>query len=386
MNQSVYFESSRVANRPTLLQEPGVAAPPKLGLPKPFLFNPHSGEPPPSRQLRHVILWLLCVPRTGYASVTSGINAFLNRVKNAAVVRPLFRLVPVSAKAQLRRLVDWFTRPSLNARLLREASQTNSLLSLSIYEEHRRAVAAADPRHLVACGFKQYSQHDEDGIIEEIFRRIGTTNRIFIEFGVGDGTENCTVYLLLQGWSGLWIDGGAISYQQAIRQFEYATREKQLQIVHSFITAENIQELFARAAMPGEPDLLSIDIDNNDYWVWKAVVDYRPRLVAIEYNASFGPSADCVIPYDPFRVWDGTNYNGASLKALERLGREKGYTLVGCNYTGVTAFFVRDDLVGDAFNGPFVSERLYEPPRYFIRMLGGHPPAVGPLVLPSRPQ
>jgi hypothetical protein len=314
--------------------------------------------------------------------VTSGINAALNRIKNSAVVRPVFNLVPVSAKARLRKLVDWFTQPSLKTRLLRETTQTNSLLSLYIYEQHRRAVAAADPRRLVASGFKQYSQHDEDGIIEEIFRRIGVTNRTFIEFGVGDGTENCTVYLLLQGWSGLWIEGGAISYQGAIRRFAYALAEKRLQIVCSFITAENIQQLFAQAGVPAEPDLLSIDIDNNDYWVWKAIVHYRPRVVAIEYNASFGPSVDCVIPYDPVRIWDGSNYCGASLKALERLGREKGYALVGCNYTGVTAFFVRDDLLGDAFAGPFTSERLFEPPRYFIRMLGGHPPAVGPLVLP----
>lgn len=139
--------------------------------------------------------------------MTSGINAILNRLKNSAVVRPVFNLVPVSAKAWLRRLVDWVGQPSLKTRLLREATQTNSLLSLYIYEEHRRAVAAADPDRLVACGFKQYSQHDEDGIIEEIFRRIGVTDRTFIEFGVGDGTENCTVYLLLQGWNGLWIEG-----------------------------------------------------------------------------------------------------------------------------------------------------------------------------------
>jgi hypothetical protein len=316
--------------------------------------------------------------------VTSGIDAALNRIKNSAVLRPIYSRVPVSTKARLRRLVDWFTRPSLKTRLLREATQTNSLLSLYIYEQHRRTVAAADPRRLVACGFKQYSQHDEDGIIEEIFRRIGVTNRTFIEFGVGDGMENCTLYLLLQGWNGLWIDGGAISFEGAVRYLAYAVAEKRLQIVDSFITAENIQQLFVRAGVPAEPDLLSIDIDNNDYWVWKAIVDCRPRVVAIEYNASFGPSADCVIPYDSFRIWDRTNYYGASLKALERLGREKGYTLVGCNYTGVTAFFVRDTLLGDAFDGPFVSERLFEPPRYFIRMLGGHPAAAGPLVLPQR--
>jgi hypothetical protein len=59
---------------------------------------------------------------------------------------------------------------------------------------------------LEGFGFKVYSQCDEDGIIQEIFRRIGTDNRRFIEIGCGDGSENCTAYLLHQGWSGLWID------------------------------------------------------------------------------------------------------------------------------------------------------------------------------------
>jgi hypothetical protein len=102
--------------------------------------------------------------------------------------------------------------------------------------------------------------------------------------------------------------------------------------------------------------------------------------VAIEYNASFKQSVACTVPYSPTAIWGQTNYFGCSLKALEYLGREKAYTLVGCNYTGVTAFLVRDELVQDRFLAPFTSENHYEPPRYFVRMPNGHPASFGPVV------
>ena len=90
--------------------------------------------------------------------------------------------------------------------------------------------------------------------------------------------------------------------------------------------------------MTGEIDLLSIDIDYNDYWIWKAVTAVSPRVVVIEYNATLRPPMSLVVPYDPACMWDGTNYFGASLEALVRLGRDKGYRVVACNYTGVNAF------------------------------------------------
>jgi hypothetical protein len=75
-----------------------------------------------------------------------------------------------------------------------------------------------------------------------------------------------------------------------------------------------------------------------------------------------------VVPYNPTAGWDGSNYFGASLEALVRLGREKGYRIVGCNYSGASAFFVRNDVAGDHFINPATSEEHYEPPRYFYSM------------------
>ncbi|MCS6951608.1 MAG: hypothetical protein NZM33_02000 [Bryobacteraceae bacterium] len=132
--------------------------------------------------------------------------------------------------------------------------------------------------------------------------------------------------------------------------------------------------------VPEEFDFLSIDIDRSDYWVWDAIRRYRPRVVAIEYNASWMASVACVVPYAAYATWDGTNYHGASLKALERLGRRKGYCLVGCNYSGVNSFFVREDLAGGGrFKEPFTAENHFEPPRH-IRMPSGAKRAIGPVV------
>jgi hypothetical protein len=262
--------------------------------------------------------------------------------------------------------------------MIGELAAQNTLLSQVIYETSLRSPRNQESKRLLKYGFKVYSQHDEDGITEEIFNRIGCTDRYFVEFGVGDGLENCTLYCLLKGWSGVWIDGSAICVDAIERKFQFLLDSKRLKARYSFITAENIEQLFNELSVPQEFDLLSIDIDNNDYWVWKAIEHYRPRVVLIEYNASFR-CANRVIPYQPAMIWDYSNYFGAGLKALELLGREKGYCLVGCNYTGVTAFFVRDDLAGNHFAEPFTAENHYESPRYYVRMPNGHPPGFGPL-------
>ena len=121
--------------------------------------------------------------------------------------------------------------------------------------------------------------------------------------------------------------------------------------------AENVEELFAQAGVPPEPDVLSIDVDGNDYWIWKAISRYRPRLVVIEYNGSLDPTARRVMPYRPGYRWDHTSGYGASLGALEDLAVEKGYRLVHTELAGVNAFFVREDLAGGLPSGEAVPRR-----------------------------
>ncbi len=125
-----------------------------------------------------------------------------------------------------------------------------------------------------------------------------------------------------------------------------ATWTRDIKVIHSLITRENVNAVIGAERVPEEVDFFSLDIDGIDWWVWKALECVRPRVVAVEYNASFGPELSVTIPYRPDFVRDTEVglLHGASLRAFVKLGREKGYRLVGCNSTGANAFFVRDDL------------------------------------------
>jgi hypothetical protein len=227
------------------------------------------------------------------------------------------------------------------------------------------------PKRLEPHGFRSFSQNDEDGIVQEIFRRIGTESRAFVEFGVGNGMENNSRALLYAGWRGLWIEGNPKACAGIRRAFSQEMSRGQLQLTSAFITRDNISGLIEAARLP-DLDLLSIDIDGNDYWIWQAI-SLRPRVVIIEYNATFRPPTSWTIQYNESHRWNGSHYHGASLQALHDLGRSKGYTLVGCSLSGVNAFFVRDDLVNGKFAAADVAE-LYNPPRYYLlRLPIGHP-------------
>ncbi|MFL4999525.1 MAG: hypothetical protein ACJ8DY_03970 [Xanthobacteraceae bacterium] len=252
---------------------------------------------------------------------------------------------------------------------------------LRAWEEEMAKPRHADPRRLLRYGFKIYAQNDEDGIIQEIFRRIGSTSRTFVEFGVESGVECNSVKLLVEGWRGLWIEARSDHADVIRRRFAPFLTGGKLTLLERLVNAENIDALLAQGGMSGEIDLLAIDVDYNDYWVWKAVTAVSPRAVVIEYNASLRPPLSLTVPYDPQRRWDGSNFYGASLEALVRLGREKGYRIVGCSVAGVNAFFVRDDLCGDKFLEPATAAEHYEPPRHFFHLLpAGHKGRPGPFV------
>lgn len=144
----------------------------------------------------------------------------------------------------------------------------------------------------------------------------------------------------------------------------------QAKVHREFITAENVNAVFERHKVPRVFDLLSIDVDGNDYWIWKAL-GHRPRAVVIEYNAHIPPGESRSIAYDPGFKWSLTDYFGASLLALARLGKAKGYELVYCEKAGVNAFFVEATLARRHFLLSPV-EGHYRPPNYGYRGLS-HP-------------
>ena len=231
-----------------------------------------------------------------------------------------------------------------------------------------------DPKNLVPFGGKLYSQNDEDGIVQEIFRRIGETNKTFVEFGIGDGLECNTLSLLFNDWRGLWIDASTKSVSNIKKYFSDIINAGNLRIVESFITTDNINEIVSANVQHNEIDLLSVDIDGNDYHILNAITCISPRVIIIEYNAKFSPPTLFCMDYDEYHTWDADDCFGVSLKFLEINLDRKGYHLVGCSLTGVNAFFVRKDLVADKFLQPFSAEYHYEPARYHLSgYSSGHP-------------
>jgi hypothetical protein len=235
----------------------------------------------------------------------------------------------------------------------------------------------SDPRNLNRHEFQVFSQFGEDGMIAEVFRRIGTTNRTFLEFGIGDGLQNNTAFLLFQGWRGFWLDANDVAIRACRDRFREPIADRRLVIREAFINAGNIRDLLAEMGVPEDLDFFSLDIDRNTYYVWEALLNLRPRLAVIEYNPALPAELDWKVEYEAERVWNRSIYYGASLKALELLGQRLGYSLVGCNLAGVNAFFVRNDLCGELFEPPFTSEKHYQPFRPFLERRKGFPLAVG---------
>lgn len=260
-----------------------------------------------------------------------------------------------------------------HTRLVRRALKWNNLRKINSYRNIESQRYENNPLDLRNFEKKITSQNGEDGIIEEIFNRIGTTNKFFVEFGIEDGTECNTRHLMEhKSWKGLWMDGSESNCQAAKKLADpYDSK-----VFPTFITAENIESLFKKFNVPNDLDLLSIDIDGNDYWIWKTLTSYTPRVLVVEYNASYPPPTHWIMPYKSDHMFDGTNYFGASLSALVALGKDKGYTLIACDKMGVNAFFLRDDLVSNKFLIKDV-DYFYSCPKYNGYFFG-HPAGKGP--------
>ena len=163
-----------------------------------------------------------------------------------------------------------------------------------------------------------YSQYGEGKYLEHIFKNLPSGSEAFIDIGAGDGVHlSNTRYLKDNGWWGALLD----------------------KVNGQFITAENILD----HALPAHPDLVSIDIDGNDYWVLKSLLSsIKPKVIIAEFNAAF--TDDRVMPYNPEHVWAGDNYYGFSFLAGQRLGKEFGYEVIFQN-DNVNMYFVQERLI-----------------------------------------
>jgi hypothetical protein len=219
-------------------------------------------------------------------------------------------------------------------------TQTPALRTPTTLEELKKS-----SRWLNQFSGNVYSQTGEDGVIAKALSMLPERNRWCVEFGAWDGKHLSNTFNLVEneGYSVVLIEGDAAKYRQLCSDYPFKT---QALFVNQFVGwSENdgLDRILASSPIPKDFDLLSIDVDGNDYHIWKAVEKFRPKLVLIEYNPTASNRIDFVQPPNP-----SLNQSN-SPAALVRLGKEKEYELI-C-VTGVNLLFV-DSRFHDLFHIP----------------------------------
>ncbi len=200
--------------------------------------------------------------------------------------------------------------------------------------ERAKSKGVVNPLNKYAAN--NFSQDGEDGIIERIFEIISAKNKYFVEFGAWDGKylSNCYYLASFKTWSGCFIEANPQKYNELINT--HGNNEK-INCVNKFVGFEgenSLENILKSVEAPMDLDLLSIDVDGTDYFIWESLEECRPRVVVIEFNPT--------IPNDIVFVQEKNIQinQGCSLAALIKLGKTKGYELVCC--TGWNAFFVKE--------------------------------------------
>jgi hypothetical protein len=240
-----------------------------------------------------------------------------------------------------------------------QVQQRHLFLQYQQWAKENKLPAIAD------TGFSVFSQFEEDGMLLFLFAVLGEGKKTFIEIGANDGVNsNCSNLLLNFGWNGLFIEGSETNIrrgQKFYRKYPNPYSPKPT-FTQAMVKRENINELIRNAGLQGDIDLLSVDIDGNDYWVWDALEAVSPRVVVIETHVEFGYN-NIVVPYDPDYFYPGKHpvYHGASPVAMEKLAKKKGYRLVGANQLGFNPIFVRNDQRPDLIPEVSVESILQHP-------------------------
>jgi len=250
---------------------------------------------------------------------------------------------------------------------LETSNQTNEAVSQKVLMQQYRLMAAQHPELLPDfrdAGFRKYSQFEEDGLLLYIFSLLKPLNRVCVEICAGDGRECNTANLIINhGWWGHLFDGderkvkiGRTFYARNKDTFVHPPRFTQ-----AWITAENVNDEISKSGASGPIDLLSLDMDGVDYWVWKAIKVIEPQVVICETHNSIPPDKALTVPYEAEFAFESRNFRGASLLAMAKLGKEKGYRLVGTHRFGFNAIFIKQGLVEKYFPEVDVASCVQDP-------------------------
>lgn len=198
--------------------------------------------------------------------------------------------------------------------------------------------------HPSSWEFSGFSQNGEDGIIDFLLQKLIRQNRYFVEIGSADGLENNTAWLAIgKKYSGLMIEGCSKLVSRLKRTM--SAYNIGVEALPFFVTQENCATLLDKMLHP-DPDLFSLDIDGNDYYILQALLakGFKPKIIVVEYNSAFGPDKAITIPYQPdfqyLKMHPSGLYYGVSLQAWHKLLKEYNYQFVTVDSNGVNAFFI----------------------------------------------
>jgi hypothetical protein len=261
--------------------------------------------------------------------------------------------------------------------MLNETAATSQAVQLLLAQKYRELLHNHLPLpELADTEFRCFSQSGEDGILLYIFTILGTTNKRVVEICAGDGIEcNSANLIINHGWCGLLFDGDERNISRGKEFYSKCqdTFSVPPTLVASWITAENVNSLIADNGFSGDVDLLSLDLDGMDYWVWRALLCISPRVIILEFNPVWGPDRAVSVPYQAdFRLDFSRRpyYAGGSLSAFVKLGREKGYRFVGTQRLGFNALFIRSGVGEDLL--PEISPRQFFERHPILRTWGPH--------------
>lgn len=267
-------------------------------------------------------------------------------------------------KRLLRKMLDRFLSEQTQARWTGDRPALKAG-QLALLMQYRQMLAQGIAPKVSETGLRIFSGTDDDGMLLFIFAALGFKSRVCVDIGAGNGmNSNCANLIINFGFRGLLIDGNAsnVANGQAFFASHPDTRLYPPIFRQAFVSAENVDNVIAEAGISGAIDLLSVDIDGNDFWIWKALTQVQPRVVIIETHVEFG-QRNIVVPYDPHYSYPGKHpqYHGASPVAMVELGRQKGYRLVGTNGYGFNFIFVRNDERSAALPEISLDEALVHP-------------------------
>jgi hypothetical protein len=234
-----------------------------------------------------------------------------------------------------------------------------------LYHFYCQTIRQGQTLPLSDTGFRVFSQFEEDGILLYIFAALGVSQGTFVDIGAGDGiNSNCANLAVNFGWRGLFIDGNPANIAKG-RAYYAANPDTWAYppiFVQAFVRRENVNELISTNGYSGAIDLVSIDIDGNDYWIWDALTVVEPRVVIIETHIEFGLQS-IVVPYDENYQYPGKHpdYFGASPVAMVKLAQEKGYRLIGANAYGFNTIYVKNGIGEDILPAVSVESILQHP-------------------------